>query len=70
MKKGNKKNRWMWLFKYYNKCWKSFIYELILVNVRKWEVVFKNDEKELEKVKNDEVRYMKVRIYVFFILKI
>lgn len=60
----------MWLFKYYNKCWKSFIYELILVNVRKWEVVFKNDEKELEKVKNDEVRYMKVRIFVFFIEKI
>lgn len=43
---------------------------IFLVNVRKWEVVFKNDEKELEKVKNDEVRYMKVRIYVLFILKI
>lgn len=43
---------------------------IFLVNVRKWEVVFKNDEKELEKVKNDEVRYMKVRIFVFFIEKI
>lgn len=39
-------------------------------NVRKWEAAFKNDEKELEKVKNDEARHMKVRIFVPFTEKI
>lgn len=31
-----------------------------IANVRKWEAAFKNDEKELEKVKNDEARHMKI----------
>lgn len=43
---------------------------IISANVRKWEAAFKNDEKELEKVKNDEARHMKVRIFFLFTKKI
>lgn len=32
----------------------------ISVNVKKWEKSVSNDEKELDKVKNDESRHMKV----------
>lgn len=49
--------------------WINNVY-IILANVRKWEAAFKNDEKELEKVKNDEARHMKVRIFVLFTRKI
>ncbi|XP_021341818.1 structural maintenance of chromosomes protein 1A-like [Mizuhopecten yessoensis] len=31
-----------------------------IANVKKWEKAYQNDEKELEKVKNDEARHMKV----------
>lgn len=33
---------------------------MIAANVKKWEKALQDDEKELDKVKNDEARHMKV----------
>ena len=34
-------------------------------NVVKWEKAVNDDEKELEKVRNDEQRHMKVMLYIY-----
>ena len=35
-------------------------------NVVKWEKAVNDDEKELEKVRNDEQRHMKVMLYIYY----
>ena len=43
-----------------------FFYSFVQANVVKWEKAVTDDEKELEKVRNDESRHMKVTVICFF----